>query len=253
MKKTEKHIKVTPSALGAIGFWAGADHYGLGSAVRRAPLLVPLDGVRRIFRIAFSDLPGFREDRFLLEYNSGDRECVAILECLPTELAGHRTEKLSPWGAVKRYLDLFRLEPTAMFLPLALPIGIVLVMMGFGLWSDFVLHNREVLGFFARPGCDAVCVEKVLRLHSLVGLLFFLQLFLLLTPFLFLFFHAPRFRYAFNFRITQTYSLATAILGVFVFAQLLVFFPFKQYGRFLALGLDPKVERVLHHLKDQKE
>jgi hypothetical protein len=49
----------------------------------------------------------------------------------------------------------------------------------FGLWNEYVLHSDTILGFFARPGCDETCVRKVLSIHSLVGLLFFIQFFFL--------------------------------------------------------------------------
>ncbi|MGZ3711501.1 MAG: hypothetical protein ACXWQO_14300 [Bdellovibrionota bacterium] len=255
MRKQDSHktITVVPNGLGGLGLWAGSDHYGFFSALRRAPFSFPAAGLQKISRIAFSDIPGFQEDRFLLEYNSGSKDCMVVLDQLPEELKTHKLEKVSPFGTCLRYLDLFRREPSSMLLPLALPLGISLVMTLFGLWSDLFLRNIDVLNFFARPGCDAGCVERVLRLHSLVGMLFLIQFFLLLMPFSFLFFHAPRYRYAFNVRITQMYSITTAIIGVFVFAQLMVFFPFKQYSRFLALGLDPKVERLLSHLNEAKE
>lgn len=254
MRKSEsKKFEIVPRGLAGLGLWAGSDHYGLREAFQRAPFQVPLEGVQRLSRIAFSEIPGFQEDRYLLEFNSGHKECIVFLDALPPELKDHKAERVSPFGACFRYLDLFRREPSAMLLPLALPVGIAAVMSIFALWNDLVLGSPEVLGFFARPGCDVNCVEKVLRLHSLVGMLFFIQIFLLLMPFTFLFFHAPRYRYAFNFRITQMYSITTAVIGVFVFAQLMVFFPFKQYSRFLALGLDPKVERMLSHLNEAKD
>lgn len=246
-------IEVVPHGLGGLGLWAGSDHYGLVAAFQRAPFSFPASGVQKIFRIAFTEIPGFQEDRFLVEYSSGRKDCMVILDALPAALKDEKLEKVSPFGACLRYLELFRREPSSLLLPLALPLGITVVMMLFGFWSDLVLRNPEVLGFFARPGCDVSCVEKVLRLHSLVGMLFLIQFFLLLMPFSFLFFHAPRYRYAFNVRITQLYSITTAVIGVFVFAQLMVFFPFKQYSRFLALGLNPKVERMLSHLNDPKE
>jgi hypothetical protein len=229
-----------PRGLRGLGLWAGSDHYSLVSAFRRATFSIPVSGVQRVSRIAFSDIAGFQEDRFLVEYNSGQKDCLVILDSLPAELKDHKIEKLSPFGACLRYLDLFRKEPSSMLLPLALPIGIALVMTLFGVWSDLFLRNSDVLSFFARPGCDAGCVERVFRLHSLVGMLFLIQLFLLLMPFSFLFIHAPRYRYAFNVRITQMYSITTAVIGVFVFAQLMVFFPFKQYTRFIALGWIPR-------------
>jgi hypothetical protein len=255
VKKTEaKTLRVEARGLNGLAFWAGSDHYSLLDACRRRPFQIPLTEVKRVLRIAFRDIPGFQEDRYLIEYFSGRKECMVILEALPPDLQlAHRPEKISPFGVIWKYLDLFRREPTAMLLPLALPLGIALVMTLFGFLSDLVLKNPDVLGFLARPGCEADCVEKVLRLHSLVGLLFIIQLFLLLMPFSLLFFHAPRYRYAFNVRVTQIYSVAAAVVGVFIFAQLVVFFPFRQYGRFVAMGLDPKVERLLIHLNEQKK
>lgn len=253
MKKSEaKTLRVNPRGLQGLAYWLGSDHYTLLDAIRRAPMQIPVGEISRVSRIAFREIPGFQEDRYLVEYHSGRKDCMVILDELPADLPP-RLDKISPFGAARRYLDLFRREPTAMLLPLLLPLGIVLAMTLFSFLSDLVLKNPEVLGLFARPGCQADCVEKVLRLHSLVGLLFVLQLFLLLTPFSLLFFHAPRYRYAFNVRVTQIYSVTAAVVGVFIFAQLVVFFPFRQYGRFVAMGLDPKVERLLIHLNEQKK
>jgi hypothetical protein len=118
-----------------------------------------------------------------------------------------------------------------------------------GIWSDEVLHNPDILSFFARPGCDTGCVRSVLSIHILVGILFFVQLMLLFMPILLLFFQAPRYRSALNYRMVQSYSVVTVILAAFLFVQLVAFFPFRQYGKFVGLGFDPKVVRLISNLK----
>jgi hypothetical protein len=250
---SNKNIEVRPRGLSGLALWAGSDHYNILAAVRRDTFRCPASGVNKIYCVSFSDIPGFQEDRFLVEYDSGNKSCIIILNALPPELSGHRTVKISPAGAVRLYLQTFWREPSALALPLILPLMICLMMGLFGVWDELVLRNPDVMAFFARPGCDSGCVKKVLSLHSLVGLLFLIQFFLFLLPILFLFFQAPRYRSAFNYRVIQTYSVITAVIGIYVFGQLMVFFPFRQYSRFLALGMDPKVEKIFSHMKDQKE
>jgi hypothetical protein len=75
------------------------------------------------------------------------------------------------------------------------------------------------------------------------------QLSFVLLPIALLVFQAPRYRSAVNYRMIQGYSLATVVVGFVILGQLLAFFPFRQYGRFLELGFDPKVERMISNLK----
>jgi len=42
------------------------------------------------------------------------------------------------------------------------------------------------------------------------------------------------------------------VVGFVILGQLMAFFPFRQYGRFLELGFDPKVERMISNLKQKK-
>ena len=144
-------------------------------------------------------------------------------------------------------------EPSVLFLPLLLPIFMGILMTLFGVWDQFVLHNPDLLQFFSRPGCEANCVRRVLSIHSLVILLFAVQLVILFLPMTFLWFQAPKYKSALNFRILQAYSTALVFVGVFVFAQLVVFFPFKQYTKFVELGFDPKVVRAISALKQDKK
>jgi hypothetical protein len=121
-----------------------------------------------------------------------------------------------------------------------------------GLWDEHVLHNPYVQGFFANPGCDANCVSKVLLIHSVVGFFFLVPpLVLLFLPVLLLLFQAPRYRSALNYRMVQSYSLASMVVGVCLMVFLMAGFPFQQYGRFLELGFDPKVDRALSNLKSK--
>lgn len=241
----KKNIAVKPKALGGLVLWAGSDHYSIWDALRGRAFMLPISEINKIYRIKFSAIPGF-EDRFLIDYHSGQKTCLILVNQVPLGLGAVPESEISAAEAIGLYIRGFWKEPTALLLPLLLPLMICLMMGLFGLWDALVLKNPEVMSFFARPGCESGCVKKVLSLHSLVALLFLIQIFLLLLPIAFLFFQAPRYRTAFNYRMIQTYSVVTAVLGIYVFAQLMVFFPFRQYGRFVALGLDPKVEQIFH-------
>lgn len=242
-----------PGRAEAWGLWAGADHYSLVEAFRRAPFALPLDQIARIYRVESPPWPGFpRVSRYALEYRSKERECFVLLGELPAELRSAALDTLSVTAAFSRILSHVRREPTVFLLPLALPLAFFLAMALFGLWNEYVVRSPELNTFLARPGCTATCVRKVLSIHSLVALLFLLQSLMLFLPMALLFFHAPRYRSTVNYRMIQSYSLASVIFSAVIFAQLLAFFPFRQYGKFVELGFDPKVERALNALKAKK-
>ncbi len=237
---------VRPRWLGAFAFWLGSDHYPLEHALKRAPFALPLPQVVKVYQIEYRPLVGIGGNhRFAIEYFSGQRDCLITLEDLPPELLDQPRTSISSLGMMRMFLRLCLREPTAFALPLLFPLSIALFLSLFGLWNAWVLHNPDVLALFSRPGCDPTCVRKVLSIHSLVGLLFFVQLFLLFVPFALLFVQAPRYRSALNYRMMQTYSAAAVMLGLFTFFQLVATFPFKQYGKILGLGFDLKVERLL--------
>jgi hypothetical protein len=245
--------RFTPGRAGAWSLWAGSDHYSLWEAATRAPFSLPLDKVRNVYRIESPAWPFVGEfSRFAVEYGSAERDCFVLLQELPPELAGRAPERITLAAAFGRLTDHIKREPTILFLPLALPSAFFLTLALFGLWNEYVLHNHDLLAVLARPGCADDCVSKVLSIHSLVALLFLLQSVMLFLPVGLLLFQAPRFRSALNYRMLQSYSLASVVIGAVVFAQLVAFFPFRQYGRFVELGFDPKVERALSGLKNRK-
>ena len=241
--------KVTPSWSGALALWAGSDHYGLGQVLRRAPIELPIEKVTKVYEIAAKPLIGLGGGaKFAVEYRSEFRDCFVTLEQLPANLQACPRSTINPPGAFLQFFRHCSREPSALLLPLAVPFFTMVMMIMLGLWNDHVLHHPDVLAFFANPGCDTHCVEKVLRIHSMVAFLFLVQFAMVFLPLALLFFQAPRYKSALNYRMVQSYSFTTIVVGCVIFAQLVVFFPFKQYGRFLGLGFDPKVERMLNNL-----
>ncbi|RZA04644.1 MAG: hypothetical protein EOP11_14625 [Proteobacteria bacterium] len=246
-------LQFTPGRAGAWSLWAGSDHYGAWDAFRRAPFSLPLEGVLKVYRIEASFLSGLPIfARYAVEYRSEERICFITIPDLPSVLSSHPVEVLSTGAAMAQLGRHLRKEPTIFFLPLAMPLVFFLTMALYGLWNEYVLHNQDLLSLLARPGCERSCVGKVLSIHSLVALLFLLQSVMLFLPLGLLVFQAPRYRSALNYRMIQSYSLASVVLGAVIFAQLLAFFPFRQYGRFVELGFDPKVERALNSLRNHK-
>lgn len=246
-------VGVTPSWTGAFAFWAGSDHYNLRQAIRRQPFQLPIERVTKVYDLESKPLIGLGgAARFAIEYRSDSRDCFITLEDLPAELEGMERTKIKAPGTVLVFIRHSWREPSALLLPFLIPFVTMAMIWMLGLWNEHVLHHSDVLAFFANPGCDKECVAQVLRIHSMVCFLFLVQLSFVFLPILLLVFQAPRYRSAVNYRMIQGYSLATVVVGFVVLGQLMAFFPFKQYGRFLELGFDPKVERVISTLKNKK-
>lgn len=237
-----------------MALWAGSDHYHLTDALRREPFTLPTDAVKKVYRLESARLPWLPQiRRYAVEYSSGSRDCFVLIPELPADLAEtSQPEEISFYQAAALLLEHVRREPTVFLLPLVVPFGFFLCVALFGLWNQLVLHNQEILSFFVRPGCDAVCVRKVMSIHSLVALLFLLQFLMLFLPIGLWLFQAPRYRSALNYRMIQSYSAASIVVGAVIFAQLVVFFPFRQYGRFVELGFHPKIEKAFADLKAKK-
>jgi hypothetical protein len=245
-------VRIDPRWSGALAFWAGSDHYSLKQAVFRAPFYLPVDRVLRVYEVKAKSLIGLGSPtRYAIEYQSERRRCFITLERLPEELEGRERKTTNPPGAALLFFQHCWNEPSALLLPLLIPFFLGFMIVLLGIWNEFVLHNREVLSFFAKPGCDLDCVRKVLSIHSLVLFLFLAQISLVLLPIGLLVFQAPRYKSALNYRMIQSYSLVTVVVGVVVLGQLITFFPFRQYGRFVGLGFGPKVERVLSKLNQK--
>jgi hypothetical protein len=235
-----------------LSFWVGSDHYSLAQALRRECFLIPVGRVARVYEVRARPLIGLGSPRnYALEYSSGRRDCFITMEELPPELAHAEKTVISPIGALRLLMEHLRREPTVLFLPLLMPLFMGMMIVLYSLWNEYVLRNPEVLTFFANPGCDLNCVRKVLSIHSLVGLLFFLQIMAVLLPFLLLWFQAPRYRSVVSYRVIQGYSLAGVTLGAVIFIQLVVFFPFRQYTRFVEMGFGPAAERTVANLKNK--
>lgn len=237
MKEFSSH---RPSILRAFALWAGTDHYSLHQALRRAPFTLPERAIKSVYNVRY-----LGSSRSVVLYHSGERDCVAIL---PFAEGG---EPLSLAGFSGLLLAQVRKEPSVLLLPLALPVAFSLVVILFNLWNSLVLHNAEFLSLFVQPGCDISCARKVLSIHSLVALLFFLQTMMVALPVALLLFQAPRYRSAINFRMIQGFSFASVLVGAVIFAQLLAFFPFRQYGKFTELGFHPKVEKAFSILRQK--
>ncbi len=246
-------VRVIPKWSGALTFWMGSDEYTLGNAMRREPLEIPVERITRVFQIESKSLLTRREFvSYGIEYQSDYRECFIALKDLPSGIENLPRIRISNRAAAHFLFKHSWREPTALLMPFFLPFFVAIMIALLGMWDDYVLHDKNILAFFARPGCDMDCVAQVMRIHTLVGFLFLVPLGILLLPLGFLFFQAPRYRSALNYRLIQSYSVVTMIVGIFVLAQLVAFFPFKQYGKFVGLGFDPKVERLLSNLKTKK-
>lgn len=246
-------VGVNPSRLGALSFWAGSDHYSLSQALKRERFFIPIGRVSKVYEVRAKPLIGLGSPRnYAVEYSSGKRDCFITMEELPAELRDAKRIVISPLGAMRLVMSHLRREPTVLFLPLLAPFFMGLMIGLFSLWNDLVLHNPDVLAFFANPACEANCVRKVLSIHSLVGLLFLLQITALLFPLALWYFQAPRYRSVVNYRVIQGYSLAGAVVGAIIFVQLMFFFPFRQYTRFVEMGFGPKAERLLSNLNNKK-
>lgn len=240
-----------PGRATAWGLWAGSDHYSVWDALTRAPFTLPLEEVSRVSRIEAPAWP-LEISRYAVEYRSAERDCFVILPECPEPLRDREAERVSFASVLGRLAAHVKREPGILFLPIVLPVAYFLTFALFGLWNEFVVQNRDLASLLARPGCAEECVTKVLSIHSLVALLFLLQSMMLFLPMGLLLFQAPRFRSALNYRMIQSYSLVSVVFGAVIFAQLVAFFPFRQYGRFVELGFDPKIERVLTNLKHKK-
>lgn len=249
----ENRVVIKPGWIGSFALWAGSDQYSFAQALKRSEFSISQKQITNIYVIEANSLVGLGgTQRFAIEYNSGKRDCLVTVDEIPEDLLSREKVVLHPIGAAVLFMRSCWKEPTALLLPLALPVVLAAMMVLFQYWNDYVLHNQDILTFFAKPGCDENCVRKVLSIHSLVVLLFLLQFVILFLPLGLLFFHAPKYKSAFNYRLMQTYSLATVLVGAIIFVQLVVFFPFRQYGKFVGLGFDPKVERLLSNLKVKK-
>lgn len=236
-----------------MAFWVGSDEYGVKDFVARQPLEIPLERILQVYEIKAKSLVGLPSpSKYAIEYLSKERHCFVVVEYLPEELANFDIITIKPPGALKVIFQQTCKEPSALLLPLLLPFFVFFSLIILGLWNDYVLHNRDLLSFLAKPGCGEDCVQKVLSIHSLVAFLFIIQLSVLFLPILVFFFHAPRYRTAINFRLAQGYSVATVMVGLVIFAQLMVFFPFRQYGKFAEMGFNPRVEKIFKNLKTKK-
>lgn len=249
-----RKVIIHPSRMGALALWGGSDHYSLKQALQKAPFHLPTEKIRSIHEVTFSIFETIDLNRkYIVEYRSEERDCFISLQKLPEELRDFSVRKnIGPLDAVFLFLKSCWREPSALLIPFIIPLIYSIFILMYSSWSQYILHNQDILAFFSRPGCENECVRRVLSLHSLVGLLFFFQLMFLFVPIISLFFQAPRYRSAMNYRFTQSYSAATILVGIVVFVQLVAFFPFKQYGRFVGLGFDPKVDKMFSQLKDKR-
>jgi hypothetical protein len=234
--------------VGALALWAGSDHYPLGQALRVRDFHLPLNRLSRVYRINFGNRVfglGQRE-RYIVAYQSNQRDCMVVLDSLPTELERVETVGLSPLGALQAYVRLLWREPTVLLSLLLIPLPILAVMLLFLGWVNFVLQSPEVLNLFANSACPADCVQKVIKIHSMVGVLFLTPFALVLLPLMLMVFRAPRYRTALNYRFAQTYCAVTFAVAMYFLVQLVVLFPFRGYSRFVAVGFGPQAERFLN-------
>jgi hypothetical protein len=238
-------VNFHPSWVGALGFWLGSDDYSLKRAFLRDSLQVDSDQVKQVYcvRLPFWMGGGVR---YAIEYRSVlGRECLVSAPEKPGFVLVSPIKEMSLFDFLAVVLRHFKDEPSALFFPLIIPLAMIIMMLLFGVWRELVLSNREVLVFFTKPGCDYDCVRRVLGFHSLVGLLFLIQLLFLFLPVLALVFQAPRYRSAVTYRVIQSHSALTAVLGAFLFVQLIALFPFRQYSKAVQMGIDAKVERLI--------
>lgn len=246
-------VSIKPSWFGRVTFWVGSDEYGLKEVFRRSPLEIPLDKIIQVYEIRAKSLIGLPSpSKFAIEYQSKERHCFITLDKIPDEISHMERKTIKPPGAAMVIFQQTWREPSALLLPLLVPVFIFLCLLMLGLWNDYVLNNHDLLSFFARPGCGESCVQKVLSIHSLVAFLFLIQLSVLLLPLIVFFFHAPRYRTALNYRMAQGYSLATILVGLVIFGQLMAVFPYRQYGKFTEMGFNPRVEKIFKSLRDKK-
>ncbi|MCO5141543.1 MAG: hypothetical protein M9962_00465 [Oligoflexia bacterium] len=246
MSEKKNFVTFQPGWAFAFSFFWGTDHYGFRETLGRKALKIPLSSIKKIYQIECKPIIGLGAGhRYMVEYRSEMRDCLISLETLPEEVDSFEKIKVSSAGALLLMAKGLIQEPMALLLPLGLPVSMMLLMLMYLMWSQYVLQNPDVLAFFVREGCDKNCVYKVLSFHSLVFFLFILQLSVMILPLAFYYFQSSRFRTAFSYRMAQTYTVASVMVGVFVFVQLMIFFPFKQYSRFIGLGFGPKVEKIL--------
>lgn len=246
-------VSIEPRWSGALAFWLGSDHYSLLQALRREPFIIPADRVTKVYEIKAKPLIGLGSPtRYAIEYHSAERECFITLETLPEELKGISRTTTNPPGAALLFFKHSKKEPTALLLPLVIPLFAVLMILLLGAWNEFVVRDHAVQAFFATPGCNEECVRKALSLHSLVIFLFLVQFAIMLLPVALFFLGAPRYKSAVNYRMIQSYSVVTVVVTAVIFLQLVAFFPFRQYGKFVELGFSSKTERILSNLNSKK-
>lgn len=243
-----KMALVKPRWHNALAIWAGADHYPLRHALLAREFSIPVERVSRVYRVEFLSVAGVGlRSRYLVAYRSEKRECLVALDVLPAGLEGWKPTVLNPMQAAQLYLKMVWSEPTAIVSLFLIPAPIFLVMILFLLWMKLVSNSPDLLGLFTTSACDAACVSKVLKVHSMVGALFLMPLGLVVLPIALMMFQGPRYRAAVNFRFAQSYCAVAMVVGVFLLVQLMVFFPFKNYGKFVGAGFGPRAELILKH------
>lgn len=237
---------IQPRWIGALAIWAGSDHYSFWQALRAQEFTLPADCVTRVYRIDFPPVLGVGlRSRYVVAYRSERRECLVVLDLLPAGLVGWKHTVVSPVGAMQLFLKLIWNEPAAFLALLVIPLPIFFVMILFLLWVNLVIQNPDIISLFTNEACDALCASKVLKVHSMVGALFMMPIALVLLPIGLMIFQAPRYRSAVNYRFAQSYCAVTLAIGVYLLAQLMVFFPFKNYSKFVMSGFGPRAELFL--------
>ncbi len=248
-----RSVGVKPSWLGAMALWAGSDHYSLWQALTMREFNLPIDRISRVYRINFLPVFGMGpRSRYVVAYRSLTRECLVLLDNLPAGLEDFKQNSVSPMGAAQLYLKLVWNEPAAVLSLLLIPLPIFLMILLFLFWMIMVLGSPDFLAIFVNESCDATCVHKVLKIHSIVGALFLMPLALVFLPITLMIFQAPRYRAAFNYRFAQTYCVVVLTVGIFSLGKMMVVFPsYKNYGHFLMSGFGPEAEKFLtsHGLK----
>lgn len=246
-------VSIEPRWSGALAFWLGSDHYSLLQALRREPFIIPADRVIRVYEIKAKPLIGLGSPtRYAIEYRSAERECFITLETLPEQLKHLERTTTNPPGAALLFFKHSKKEPTALLLPLVIPFFAALMILLLGAWNELVVQNHDVQAFFATSGCNEACVRKALSLHSLVIFLFLVQFAIILLPVALFFLGAPRYKSAVNYRMIQSYSVVTVVVTAVIFLQLVAFFPFRQYGKFVEFGFSSKTEKMLSNLNSKK-
>lgn len=238
-----KSAAIQPRMLGALALWAGADHYSLWQAITRQSFCIPAERVSRVYRIEFPKVAGVGpRDRYLVGYRSEKRDCLVVLDQLPAGLEHWAPMGLTPMMALRLFLRLIWSEPSAVVSLFLIPLPIFLLMILFVAWVNLVSHNPEVLSIFRTETCDSGCVEKVVKVHSMVGVLFMMPFALVVLPLGLMIFQAPRYKSAIHYRFAQSYCAVSLAIGVYLLAQLMVFFPFKNYSKFVMGGFGPQAE-----------